>query len=335
MKKHFKSITFFMMGVMVCLSSCKKEEIPLNETINTEKIINEEGFTDAELFDMIRALQIDNGALSNITLFGTEYILVGNDIIIPKDEVVERYNSTRAGKNGLGAKHHRATTIFNPKQFGTIDIYGLNEKDKDSGLSKKLQKALKAAVNAYNKLDGLSIKFKLKFDTFNNLKRKGIKADILVVDETDNEKYKLHTGAFAELPRADGSAGFLIETIRLEDRTDKDLKRLFIHELGHSIGFRHTDWDTAASCEVVERIPEKANDSGYGAIHIPGSPRYLKVKTKGPNKVTKKQSDASIAATINSIYSKCNYTKKVYNFTKSDKAALKKLFPAPKKNKKK
>lgn len=40
------------------------------------------------------------------------------------------------------------------------------------------------------------------------------------------------------------------------------------HEIGHCIGFRHTDYDTRVSCG--QNVNE--GDAGYGAIYIPGTP---------------------------------------------------------------
>jgi hypothetical protein len=40
------------------------------------------------------------------------------------------------------------------------------------------------------------------------------------------------------------------------------------HEIGHCIGFRHTDYATRSSCN--QNVNE--GDAGYGAIHIPGTP---------------------------------------------------------------
>ena len=47
-------------------------------------------------------------------------------------------------------------------------------------------------------------------------------------------------------------------------------EHVFTHELGHSIGFRHTDFfDRSISCGGLFN---NEGDAGVGAIHIPGTP---------------------------------------------------------------
>jgi hypothetical protein len=43
---------------------------------------------------------------------------------------------------------------------------------------------------------------------------------------------------------------------------------LLAHEIGHCIGFRHTDYATRVSCGR----PQSPENSPYGTIHIPGTP---------------------------------------------------------------
>lgn len=48
---------------------------------------------------------------------------------------------------------------------------------------------------------------------------------------------------------------------------------IMAHEMGHCIGFRHTDYmDRSFSCGGRKANEEKPFASGYGAIHIPGTP---------------------------------------------------------------
>jgi hypothetical protein len=48
---------------------------------------------------------------------------------------------------------------------------------------------------------------------------------------------------------------------------------IMAHELGHCIGFRHTDYmDRSFSCGGRKQNEEKPFPSGYGAIQIPGTP---------------------------------------------------------------
>ena len=65
---------------------------------------------------------------------------------------------------------------------------------------------------------------------------------------------------FASIHIGDGLASFSTDTI----------EHVITHELGHTIGFRHTDFfDRSISCGGA---PENEGQSDVGAIHIPGTP---------------------------------------------------------------
>lgn len=64
-------------------------------------------------------------------------------------------------------------------------------------------------------------------------------------------------------------ADFLNEVGGLsEDESVKTIRHLILHEIGHTMGFRHSDWETRASCDVGGN----EGPAGVGAVHIPNTP---------------------------------------------------------------
>jgi Zn-dependent protease with chaperone function len=65
--------------------------------------------------------------------------------------------------------------------------------------------------------------------------------------------------------------GFILSTSKCATtylNTANKVDEVIAHEMGHCIGFRHTDYTTRASCGQNSN----EGDAGVGAIHIPGTP---------------------------------------------------------------
>ena len=246
MIKNFRIIQFSILLTGICLTSCENETTSQDEIVTTNQVSqkllskladHDINTSDVNLVDFV----LPNGKTTPM------YKMEG-DIHMSEDQI-KGLNSLQ----GLSAKNYHTTNLVN--QNTTIDIIGFT--GPDFALSANEQSALELAVNNYNNL-GLSISFNLTFGTdFES-------EDMVVYNNDINEDGAGGSAGFPE----NGAPFKFVQIFGLTSSNVNVIEHVITHEIGHSVGFRHTDWFSRESCG------QNTNEgtAGVGAIPIPGTP---------------------------------------------------------------
>ncbi len=154
------------------------------------------------------------------------------------------------------AKQYRTTNLVTGTNR-TIDVIGYTGGG-GQGLTNTQRTALQWAVDNYNRLSGVSLNFRLTFGTSYQDK------DMVIYRNPSNSG----AGGSAGFP-SNGRPNKFVQLYAGMDAYDTNVnEHVITHEMGHSIGFRHTDYFSRASCGQNTN----EGDGGVGAIRVSGTP---------------------------------------------------------------
>jgi len=261
---------FTLFTVVACglfaLTSCTKDSVA-NEQVapstNDSFILddNENGVTDAPTYDFgaaiiehVKGHSLDFTSVEKVTMDRpngtreTMYRLDG-DVNVTEDELNELKDL-----DARGGKQYHTDNLVSKNFINVIGFTGAG-----FNLTSKMQAALQMAVANYNALN-TNKTFNLTFGSSTN-------GDIIVYRNASNE----NIGGSAQFPSG-GNPGKWIEILNgMETQNLNTNEHLMTHEMGHTMGLRHTDWYSRQSCgQFVNE-----GFAGVGLNYIPGTPFFF------------------------------------------------------------
>ncbi len=245
----------FILLALIALSACENEEIQ-----NIENDAN----IEPQILDASLEMTEEITTTLKSSYFNTSDVKI-IDFHLPDGNIQKRYQlegDIALSKEQMDqfialskedSRNYHTNNLVSPR---TLTILGYT--GGSFALSSKEQTALRWAVNNYNRLN-LGISFSLSFGT--NFQSR----DMVVYNNTINNPGV--SGGVAGFP-SNGNPNKFIQIYGLSGFSTNVNEHVITHEIGHSVGFRHTDWFSRQSCG--ENINEGVGS--IGANPIPGTP---------------------------------------------------------------
>jgi|GEM_PF-965876 len=175
--------------------------------------------------------------------------LVEYDILLTESEINELAESKSAASHGR-VKHYRTTNLVTAP--GRIKIH------MDPGFDTHMQNAFDAALARYNS-ESLALSFERWYTSST--------ADIRIIAFYENSNVLGFSSGFPSGSKPASSIS--LNTFHYNGTQRADATTVIAHEIGHAIGFRHTDYmNRSFSCGAGGN----EGSAGVGAVHIPGTP---------------------------------------------------------------
>ena len=278
----------FLPLVLTMGSSSLGCDVPVEDGVSAQSAEQE------EIVSNLRSAGYQDADLEMIPGFG---------VLVQGDALVSLEGSR--GASGTRFRHYNSKSLVSD-HIRTINVF-VDEslRSGEDSHDEKLNEAIRDALAAWN---GLGLRFSFVLVDEPIPASDGVALVTLAGLDAGDLIHPSIEGV-SDFPEG-GSPGRFIrirrDFVELKDR--KRLQYIVMHEMGHAVGLRHTDWQTRQSCPPSQRLPEGEFVDGHGTDHIPGTPTGWDKKSL-----------------MNACLS-CPYLAK---FSLSDKKAIRALYRSP------
>lgn len=228
--------------------SCEKEE---SVTSDEFSVVNEQQTVSKDILGKIAALHHNTNdvkLVDNILPDGSteSAYLIEGDILMSANQLEELQPANITSK-----QYRTYNLVSSPRNVNVIGYTG----GSGQGLTAKQKTALQGAIANYNALN-IGLNFTLTFGTNYS------SYDIVVYQNSNGQ-----AGGVAGFPSSGNPYKYVQIYSGMENYSTATNEHVMTHEIGHTVGLRHTDWYSRESCG---QSGEAAGSDG--AVHIPGTP---------------------------------------------------------------
>ncbi|WP_300441628.1 M57 family metalloprotease [Christiangramia sp.] len=228
-------------------ASCEKDQV--SESVNpvAEKAPDE---VSKHIREKVSDLHFNSKHVEKHKMLLPDGSFMENYLIEGDIAMTEEQMQTMSSVSVTDKQYRTYNLVSSPKTINVIGYTGGSQ-----ALTSKQRTALEWAINNYNRLN-MGITFTLTFGTNYS------PYDIVVYQNQNGE-----AGGVAGFPSGGDPYKYVQIYSGMEAYDTNTNEHVMTHEIGHSVGLRHTDWFSRQSCG---QSGESADPDG--AVHIPGTP---------------------------------------------------------------
>lgn len=246
MIKRFLSLSLILASIG--FTSCEKDEVSDQQDFQTKQETED---VSKQIREKVSDLNFNSKHVEKAKMLMPDGSFVENYVIEGDIAMTEEQLNTMSTASITDKQYRTYNLVSTPRTVNVIGYTGGSQ-----ALTTKQRNALQWAIDNYNALN-IGINFTLTFGTSNYQAY-----DIVVYQNRNGE-----AGGVAGFPSNGNPYKWVQIFSGMEAYTTNTNEHVMTHEIGHSIGLRHTDWFSRQSCG---QSGESANPDG--AVHIPGTP---------------------------------------------------------------